>query len=329
MLPSSPSPSALRGDARGRFWGVLPDGRAVYHWTLRNAGGMRVDVSNLGGALLSWWAPDRNGRMDDILLGHPQPADYLRSRSRPAVVAGPEPTRHTLPVPVWEAAIDGDALLLETSPGDPAAQQPSLRLRVELDDDGALCLDCRAHGSMAFPMDLLWRHHFNLNGGRTDVRGHMLRVAGSRILAPGCGDRGKARRAVAGTAFDFRSPAPLGTRLDWPGGSTNGRFEACYVLGGQPHRLHRAATLADPVSGRLLDVYTDQRGLRLDAGEALSGEVGRDGSTYRHHDGVALNPFALVDGAGMGPDTVRWLHPGQVGTLRTRYRLGIMEGTAL
>jgi len=39
--------------------------------TLGKQRGMRVDVSARGATLLSWWAPDRDGRVADVLLGYP------------------------------------------------------------------------------------------------------------------------------------------------------------------------------------------------------------------------------------------------------------------
>lgn len=340
MLPSSPTSSALGGAARGRFWGLLPNGRAVHHWTLRNACGMRVEISNLGGVLLNWWAPNRHGRMDDVVLGHPQPADYLRSRAAPIALSGPgyagdapagPRSRADRPAPIWDVATDGDALMLETIRGEDSMH--SLHLRAHLDDDGTLSLDYQVRSAVPFPMDLLWRHHFNLNGGRTDVRGHVLRVYGSGLLAPETDGRMPVRRSVAGTAFDFRSAAPLGARLDWPRADIGaGNFDACYVLGGPPHRIRRAATLADPASGRLLDVFTDQQGLYLDAGRALHGETGRDGTAYPRHAGVALNACALADDPGTSPHrfgSLRWLVPGDIGTLRARYRLGTLAGVDL
>ena len=49
-------------------WGTLPDGEPVRRYTLRNAHGMRVVVSDLGATVVSWLAPDRTGRLADIVL---------------------------------------------------------------------------------------------------------------------------------------------------------------------------------------------------------------------------------------------------------------------
>jgi aldose 1-epimerase len=58
-------------------WGLVPGGDAARLFTLRNAHDMRVAISDLGATLVSWHAPDRSGRIADVLLGHDTPADYL------------------------------------------------------------------------------------------------------------------------------------------------------------------------------------------------------------------------------------------------------------
>lgn len=60
-------------------WGRLPGGEPVRLFTLRNAQGMRVSISDLGATLVSWQAPDRGGRLGEILLNHESPLAYLES----------------------------------------------------------------------------------------------------------------------------------------------------------------------------------------------------------------------------------------------------------
>ncbi len=50
-------------------YGTLPDGRAVDLFTLKNANGMTINITNFGGIITSWTAPDRNGTYADITLG--------------------------------------------------------------------------------------------------------------------------------------------------------------------------------------------------------------------------------------------------------------------
>src|SRR5271170_3257477 len=50
-------------------FGVMPDGAAVDVYTLTNSHGLEARILNFGGILQSLRVPDRNGRLDDVVLG--------------------------------------------------------------------------------------------------------------------------------------------------------------------------------------------------------------------------------------------------------------------
>ena len=58
-------------------FGVMPDGREVTQYTLTNARGASVSVINFGGILTNVRVPDRNGVLDDVVLGFDNLASYL------------------------------------------------------------------------------------------------------------------------------------------------------------------------------------------------------------------------------------------------------------
>lgn len=60
-----------------RPFGQLPDGRQVDLYTLSNAHGMRVEITNYGGIMVALWAPDRHGKLADVVLGYDTLAGYL------------------------------------------------------------------------------------------------------------------------------------------------------------------------------------------------------------------------------------------------------------
>ncbi|MGH8921360.1 MAG: hypothetical protein ACRD0H_23995, partial [Actinomycetes bacterium] len=57
-------------------WGMA-DGQAVSLYTLRNAGGMKVNISNYGGVVQGIWVRNRRGGLNDVSLGFPTLADYV------------------------------------------------------------------------------------------------------------------------------------------------------------------------------------------------------------------------------------------------------------
>jgi len=62
-------------------WGTLADGRKITRYTLTNAKGASASFMNLGAAILSVEAPDRDGKLADVALGYDKPADYNTNNS--------------------------------------------------------------------------------------------------------------------------------------------------------------------------------------------------------------------------------------------------------
>ena len=60
-------------------FGKLPDGTAVSLFTLTNAKGMTMKVMNYGGVITSLTAPDKNGNLEDVVLGYDSLSGYLKS----------------------------------------------------------------------------------------------------------------------------------------------------------------------------------------------------------------------------------------------------------
>jgi aldose 1-epimerase len=58
-------------------FGRLPDGREAQLFTLKNARGLRVEISDYGGTIVRLFAPDRHGTLADIVLGFDRVEDYV------------------------------------------------------------------------------------------------------------------------------------------------------------------------------------------------------------------------------------------------------------
>ncbi|HLX01154.1 MAG TPA: aldose epimerase family protein [Trinickia sp.] len=245
-------------------WGALPGGDAVRLFTLRNAQGMKVAISDLGATLVSWHAPDRAGRLGDILLGHDTPAEYLAATAYMGAIVGRWANRigearfvldgieYTLDRneganllhggasgfhhAIWTAAEDNGALLLTLDSPEGDAGFPgnvSVQVRYALDDDGMLSIDYEALADAPTPLNLTNHAYFNLTGeAGTDIRGHMMEIHADAFLEVDASLIPTRFAEVTGNAFDFRQSAPIGARLDWPHAQLvrAGGFDHCYVL---------------------------------------------------------------------------------------------------
>lgn len=245
-------------------WGTLPDGEPVTLFTLRNAHGMKVAISDLGATLVSWHVPDRTGRLGDILLGHDTPAEYLASGAYMGGLVGRWANRianarftldgieyaldrnegnnllhggsHGFHRAMWGVTEDGDALVMRLDSPEGDAGFPgnvSVQVRYTFDDDGTLTLDYEALTDAPTPLNLTSHGYFNLTGQPgTDIRGHVMTIDADAFFEVNAELIPIERADVAGNAFDFRHSAPLGARLDWPHAqlARAGGFDHCYIL---------------------------------------------------------------------------------------------------
>jgi len=121
---------------------------------------------------------------------------------------------------------------------------------------------------------------------------------------------------VAGTAFDFRTPTAVGARIrdaSEPQLILGKGYDHNYVLNGKSGgALRLAARLADPKSGRVLEILSDQPGVQFYAGNFLDGAwIGKSGKLYRQGDGIALEPQHFPDAPNKPQFASVRLDPGQ------------------
>jgi aldose 1-epimerase len=347
-------------------WGAAPGGDPVQLFTLRNAHGMKVSISDLGATLVSWHAPDRAGRLGDILLGHDTPAEYLASTTYMGGLIGRWANRiagarftldgieYTLDRNEgdnllhggstgfnrlhWEAAEDNGTLVmrLESPEGDAGFPgHVTVQVRYTLDDDGTLTLAYEAITDAPTPLNLTSHPYFNLSGqAASDVRGHVVSIDAQAFFEVD-GAMIPCRRAeVAGNAFDFRQSAPLGARLDWPNTqlALAQGFDHCYVLSealeaaAGTRPVRQVARVYEPGSGRELSVLTDQWGLQFYTGNHLEGEKGRGGLVYSKYAGLCLEAGGFPDQINMADHTQVVLRPGEEYRQVTQYRVGVRTG---
>jgi aldose 1-epimerase len=347
-------------------WGTLPGGDAVRLFTLRNAHGMRVAISDLGATLVSWHAADRAGRVADVVLGHDTPAEYLASTSYFGGTIGRWANRiaqarfaldgvtyqldrnqgdnllhggatgfHRA---VWNAReVDGTLVFTHESPEGDAGFPGTLEasVRYALDDNGALTIDYDAITDAPTPVNLTNHAYFNLSGGSADIRGHMIEIDADEFWEVDDTLIPLARASVAGNAFDFRTSAPIGARLDWPHAQlVRGKgFDHCYLLrnasgatgeANAPGAVRRVAVLYDPGSGRELTVETDANGLQFYSGNYLEGVVGRGKQPLRKHAALCLETGGYPNQINMDEVAAQTvLRPGERYRHTTVYRLGV------
>jgi aldose 1-epimerase len=331
-------------------------------FTLTNADGMSVTISERGAAMVSWLAPDRYGRLADVLLGYPDARGYLENRDYFGAVLGRWANRiahgrfevdgvshqvsvndrgnhlhggpHGFHTMRWQGSESADGLLFTLTSragADGFPGQVEVRVTYKLHDDGSLSIDYDASTDAPTPLNLTAHPYFNLNGGSADVGDHMLQIDADHFLETDAAGIPIGMATVGGTAFDFRQSAAIGARLVWPDAQLRqaGGFDHCFCVRaparGKAGALREVARVLDPGSGRLLRVSTTEAGLQFYSGNSLAGVQGRAAAPYARHDGFCLEAHAYPDQVNGAFAAAVILRPGQVYRQSTVYRLGLQS----
>jgi aldose 1-epimerase len=343
----------------------MPDSTAVEVFTLTNAHGVEVRAMTYGGIIVALRLPDRNGRLDDVVLGYDSLQGYLRSSPYFGAVVGRYGNRiakgrfvldgvtyrlatnngpnhlhgglRGFDKVVWQAepfqSDSGVGVTLSyTSPDGEEGYPGTLRARVRylLTDRNELIVDYDATSDKATPVNLTQHSYFNLvGGGRRDILDHQLWInADGYTPVDSTLIPTGAIDSVAGTPFDFRTPTAIGARIgqDHPQLHFGAGYDHNWVLRREGAGLAHAARLVEPTSGRTLDIYTTEPGLQFYSGNFLDGTItGKGGQVYGHRYGLCLETQHYPDSPNHPQFPSTILRPGDEYRSRTVFAFGVTK----
>ncbi len=346
---------------KDRF-GVTADGIPVDRYTLRNAGGTTVRLITFGATVTELWVPDWNGDRADVVLGFDDLALYERSRTYFGCTVGRVAFRihegrftldgrpHQLTINaaphhlhggtkglskiVWQAErLDSPAgpavrFTCRSPDGDqgyPGTLDAAVVYTLTANDE--LRIEYRATADRPTPVSLTHHGYFNLAGaGSGDVLGHVLQLeTAGRAVSDERGMPTGVIEPVAGTAFDFRTPKMIAQDMR-PGTETAAGFDTAFVVERRGEGLVPVARLAEPDSGRVLEVLSTEPAAVLYTGNYLDGTlVGKGGTAYRKHAGLCLETAHLPDSVNRPEFPSIILRPGATYTQTCVYRFGVQK----
>lgn len=132
---------------------------------------------------------------------------------------------------------------------------------------------------------------------------------------------------VEGTPFDFRTPHIIGARIDNTEDiqiKNGAGYDHCYVLNKkEPGEFSFAAKVTDPMSKRVMEVYTTEPGIQFYSDNWADGYKGQHGATFPRRSAVCFEAQHFPDSPNHPyfPSVV--LVPGQVYTQKTMYKFDI------
>lgn len=326
---------------RSRFFGQLPGGESVEAWTLTGSGGLQLEVITYGGIVTRLLAPDRKGRLADVVLGLSDLASYLAGHPYFGAITGRVAGRitggrFTLDGKTYELArnqapnhlhggVEGfDKRVWTATPMDAPDGGSSLRLTYRSGDgeegypgnvdvtvtyavtgNNDFSIETEAVTDRPTPFNITHHSYFNLAGEESgSIADHELQIHADKYVPADKRLTLLGRYAsVNGQANDFRHSRRLGDAI--PNLFLN--HGDLYLLrksgGGRfSDKLAPAAGLVEPHSGRALNVSTTETHLQLYTGAAIDGTlVGKSGVRYRRYAGICLECHGYPDGAN-APD---------------------------
>ncbi|HNV67473.1 MAG TPA: aldose epimerase family protein [Bacteroidales bacterium] len=336
------------------------DGKEVSLFTLTNAKGDVVKLTNYGAAIVEVNVPDRNGDKANITFGYETLDGYLAGDAYFGKVVGQYANRiakgkftldeveYTLALNnfpnslhggpagwhsrVWTAEVlkgtDFPAVKFTYNKPDMEEGYPGnvvAEVVYNWTDDNELIMDYKVTTDRRSVINITNHAYFNLHGsGNGDILDHEVLIRASAFTPVDLTliPTGELR-PVEGTPFDFRTPHLIGERI--------GEEYDQLILGrGYDHNFvldnveEVDAEVYDPSTGRVLQVITDQPGVQLYTGNFLDGtQTGRGGKVYQYRSGLCLETQHFPDSPNQASFPSVILTPEEPFLSSTTYKFGV------
>ena len=348
---------------RNTVFGNTAEGTSVELFTLKNSKGVEAEITNYGGIVVSLKVPDRNHRLDDVVLGFADLDSYRRKHPYFGALVG----RYANRIAKGAFALEGKTYKLAVNNGENSlhgglvgfdkrvwgaksqitAAGPALELTYiskdgeegypgnlavkviyTLTENNELKIDYTATTDKTTVINLTNHNYFNLAGeGSSTILGHELILNADRFTPVGATQipTGELRK-VADSPFDFRTPFKIGARIDSKDEQlqVGMGYDHNFIINDYDGSLRSAAKVYEPTSGRTLEVLTTEPGVQFYSGNNLDGSlVGKGGKNYQRRFGFCLEAQHFPDSPNKPEFPSVVLKPGQTYHQTTIYRFGV------
>lgn len=346
------------GLLRSNFQTVI-NGDSTDLYVLKNTAGVEVCLTNFGGRIVSVMVPDKAGKMQDVVLGFDSIADYINVPSDFGATIGRYANRinqgkividgDTIQLPqnnfghclhggpkgwqyqVFQKVNQIDATTIEMTRFSPDGDQNfpgnvTAKVTFKLTEDNAIDISFEATTDKKTIINMCNHSYFNLSGDANNpITDNMLYInadqytpVDSTFMTTGAID------SVKGTPMDFVTPKTIGQdidKYDFVQLKNGNGYDHNWVLNTAGDVTKLAAKVTSPISGIVLEVYTNEPGVQVYTGNFLDGTVtGKKGIVYKQRTGVCLETQHYPD----SPNKPNWpsviLEPGKVYNSKCVYK---------
>ena len=336
-------------------------------YVMKNASGMEVTFTNIGARIVSVMVPDREGKMTDVVLGFDSIGQYQNIPSDFGSAIG----RYANRINQGQITIEGQTIQLPTNNYghclhggpkgwqyrifsakqiDPTTIEFSLfspdgemnfpgnvkaKVVYRLTDDNAIDIQYEATTDAETVINMTNHSYFNLNGDPSKpITDNILYLNADKFTPVDSTFMTTGEiTSVFETPMDFTEPTAIGARIDDDNQQLkNGHgYDHNWVLNTNGDVNSLAASVTSPVTGIVLEVYTDQPGIQIYTGNFLDGTVtGKKGITYPRRSAICLetqvypdSPNKFIQGVEGWPSG--YLNPSEVYHHHTIFKFSVAK----
>lgn len=341
------------------------DGKQTNLYFLKN-GNIQAAITNYGGRIVGLCTPDKTGKMGDIVLGFSSIDGYMKAkevfhgaligRVGNRIAKGKftlDGQEYTLPLNngvnhlhggpggfhnvIWDvkAVTDSSVVLSYLSKDGEMGYPGNLNIEVQylLDSKNELVISYNATTDKSTPVNLTNHAFWNLAGeGNGTINDHILTINADSYtpvdstLIPLAGNE-----PVVDTPLDFRTGKAIGTDLAQQAENVqlkNGlgydhNFALNKTIVGE---MSLAAIVVEPLSGRKMEVFTQEPALQFYGGNFMTGaDTGKSGLAYKYRESIALETQHFPDSPNNANFPSIILKPGEVYQTRSIFRFSIIH----
>ena len=315
-----------------RLFGTTKKGEEVYAFTLKNSKGMTAEVINYGAILTKLCVPDKKGDVKDVVLGFDDVAGYEVNASFFGAVIAPSANRiggakFTIDGVEYKAAVnDGpnnlhsdyelgshkrvwdyeevdngvkfSLAMADMDMGFPGNKK--FTITYTLTEDNEIVLEYTGESDKKTIINPTNHSYFNLSGhdcGKLIVDDVLtLNASCYTPIVPGAIPTGEIAK-VEGTVMDFTKGRKIADDIDtaFDQHLMTGGYDHNFVIDGYDKTVKKIATVEDPASGRVMEVYSDLPGVQFYAGNAIAPQTGKGGAKYSKRMGLCLETQFFPD----------------------------------
>ena len=336
------------------------NGKQTDLYVLENSNGMKVAITNYGGRIVSWLAPDRDGNLDDIVLGFESLEEFktagsssygatigrfanriakakfeLDGQTYKLAVNNPPNHLHGGPKGFYHVVFDATQIserhvrMQYLSPDGEEGYPGNLLLQVQffLNDSNELTIDYTAVTDRPTVINVTNHAFYNLRGaslGKINDHEIMINAAHYTPVDETAIPTGEIV-SVAGTPFDFREMTRIGNRQsdDYAQLEYVRGYDHNFVLNqSEPGKMTLAARVYEPESGRIMEIETTEPGIQFYGGNFLDGsDIGKSGQPHEFRYAFCLEPQHFPDSPNQSHFPSTRLDPGKFFHSTSIYRL--------